>query len=157
MSKRINITLHPLFVVLSSVYALIFFTYGIILLKSLISKGVYQSDIIGLIGCILALTLFVYLILVRYRSIEVFEDRYVLKSYAYKREIYFKDIDSIKKVPVNLFHLKIGSRGVLGFISLFQSDEYYNISNLSNSLRIQLKNNDVVHISCDNPEEIKMV
>lgn len=157
MRKKINITLHPVFVILSSLYVLIFITYGIILFKSLISKGVYQSDIIGLISCILALMLFVYLVLVRYRSIEVYEDRYVLKSYVYKREIFFKDIDSIKKVPVNLFHLKFGSRGVLGFISLFQSDEYYNISNLSNSLRIQLKNKDVVHISCDNPEEIKMV
>ncbi|MBF0596642.1 hypothetical protein [Faecalibacter rhinopitheci] len=157
MRKRINITLHPIFVLLSSIYVLIFLTYGLNSLKKILNNGAMQGDIIGLIVCILALALFIYFLLIRYRSIEIYKDRYILNSYVFSRTIYFNEIDSIKKVPINLFNLKLGSRGILGFISLFQSQEYYNISDLSNSLRIQLKNNQIVHISCDNPEEIKMI
>lgn len=155
MKRRINISLHPIFILISSIYFLIFFTYAIKCLKHLIVHGFHSSEMIGIICSVLALMFFIYFVLVRYRQVEIYSDRYVLKSFVYARTIYFTEIDSVKQVPVNLFNLKLGSRGVLGFISFVQTQDYYNVSDLSNSLRIRLKNNDVLHISCDHPEELK--
>ncbi|WP_147439078.1 hypothetical protein [Faecalibacter macacae] len=154
MRKRINISLHPVFILISSMYLLIFFTYGIKSLKGLLLTGYHQEDIIGLIISILAVSFFAYLALVRYRRIEIYEDRYVLKSIVASREIYKNEIDSIRKVPLNFFNFDIGSIGVMGVINLSSSGEAYNVSDINNTLRIALKNNEVLHISCDRPEEI---
>lgn len=154
MKKRINISLHPVFVLISSVYLLIFITYGIKNFKGLLGIGNHQDEVIGLIISILAVSFFIYLALVRYRRIEIYENRYVLKSIVASRTIYKQDIDSIRKVPVNLFNLKLGSIGVMGIISFASSGETYNVSDMSNTLRIDLKNNEVLHISCDSPKEI---
>ena len=154
MKNRINISLHPIFTLISSMYLLIFFTYGIKSLKGLLAYGYQQENIIGLIISILAISFFTYLALVRYRKIEVYQDRYVIKSIVASRIIYKNEIDSIRKVPLNFFNFDFGSKGVMGVINLSSSGEAYNVSDINNTLRIVLKNNDVLHISCDKPEEI---
>lgn len=116
--------------------------------------GYQQENIIGLIISILALSFFIYLALVRYRKIEVYQDRYVLKSILASREIYKNEIDTIRKVPLNFFNFDLGSKGVMGVINLSSSGEAYNVSDINNTLRISLKNNEVLHISCDRPEEL---
>lgn len=154
MRKQINISLHPIFILISSMYLLIFFTYGIKSFKELMQLGYQQENIIGLIISILALSFFIYLALVRYRKIEVYQDRYVLKSILASREIYKNEIDTIRKVPLNFFNFDLGSKGVMGVINLSSSGEAYNVSDINNTLRISLKNNEVLHISCDRPEEL---
>ena len=118
------------------------------------ANGYNQDGIIGLVVSILAISFFAYLALVRYRKIEIHQDRYVLKSIVASRIIYMNEIDTIRKIPVNLFNLKLGSIGVMGMISITSSGESYNVSDMSNTLRIALKNNEILHISCDSPEEI---
>lgn len=154
MRKQIKISLHPLFIVISCVYLVIFFTYGIKNLKTLINSGYNQADLVGLIVSILAISLFAYLVLVRYRRIDIYNDRYVLRSLIASRTILFKEVDSIRQVPLNLFHLRLGSVGLMGVISFTSKPEHYNVSDLGNTLRIALKNNEVIHISCDKPDEI---
>lgn len=154
MTKQIKISLHPVFTLISSVYLLVFITYGINSFKNLKGLGVQQNDIIGLIASILAVSFFVYLALVRYRKIEIYESKYILKSIVASRVIYRNEIDSIKKVPLNFFNFKLGSIGLMGVISMSTSGESYNVSDTSNTLRIALKNDEILHISCDRPEEI---
>ncbi len=156
MKKQIKISLHPIFTLISSMYLLIFFTYGVKCLKNLSVNHFQQNDILGLIISVLALSFFIYLALVRYRKIEVHENKYVLKSIVASREIYTNEIASVQKVPVNFFNYRLGSIGVMGIISLTSSGESYNISDMSNTLRVRLKNDEVLHISCDNPEELKV-
>lgn len=155
MKKYIKVSLHPVFTLITCMYLLIFFTYGVKSFKGLIADNFQQNDILGVIIAVLAISFFSYLALVRYRKIEIHEDKYVLNSLVASRIIYMNEIDSIQKVPLNLFNYKLGSVGLMGVISLSSSGESYNVSDLSNTLRITLKNNEVLHISCDNPEEIK--
>lgn len=154
MPKRIKISLHPLFILLSSMYLLIFITYGIKNLKGLLAHGYTQHEIVGIIISILAIALFAFLALIRYRRIDVYPDRYVFRSIVASRIIYKHDINEIKKHPLNLFNFKWGSNGIMGIISLNSSGEMYNVSDVSNTIRIALKNNEVIHVSCDKPEEI---
>jgi len=135
-------------------YLVIFFTYGINNLKTLINIGYSQESLIGLIISILAIAIFSYLVLVRYRKIEIYEDRYILKSLIASRTIMFHDVDSIRQVPLNLFHLRLGSVGLMGVISFTSKPEHYNVSDLGNTIRIALKNNEILHISCDKPDEL---
>lgn len=159
MRKQIKISLHPIFILISCIYLVIFFTYGINNLKNLFYSGYNQSDLIGLIVSILAISVFAYLVLVRYRTIDIYKDRYVLRSLIASRTIMFHEVDSIRKVPLNLFHLRLGSVGLMGVISFTSKPEHYNVSDLGNTIRIALKNKEVLHISCDKPEELtnKMV
>jgi hypothetical protein len=154
MRKRIKVSLHPVFILISSIYLLIFITYGINSLKGLLNHGYTQAEIIGLIVSILAVSLFACLALIRYRRIDLYPDRYVLRSIVATRVIYKHEIQTIKKVPVNLFNLKVGSIGVMGIISLDSSRESYNISDIGNTIQIALKNNEILHVSCDKPEEV---
>ncbi len=155
MRKRINISLHPIFIALTIVYLLIFFTYGIASFKTLLLNGYQQNTMIGVVVSIIAIAVAVYLVLIRYRVIKVYQDRYVLESIVSSRTIYFNEIKSIKKVPLNLFNYNLGSLGVMGIISLnSKGGDTYNVSDLKNTIRISLTNNEILHISCDNPEEI---
>lgn len=155
MRKRINISLHPVFIVLTAFYILIFLTYGIISLRGLFQNGYNQHDMIGGIVSIIAVAFVAYLILVRYRQIRVYDNKYVLVSIISTREIYFDEIESIKKVPVNFFNFRLGSLGLMGVISLnSKGGDTYNVSDLKNTIRIALANDEILHISCDNPEEL---
>lgn len=154
MRKRIKISLHPVFTLISSIYLLSFFTYGVKSLKSLIMSGYSQTEIFGLILSILAISIFAYLALVRYRTIEIYSDHYLLKSIVATRRIDFNEIHTIKKVPLNFFHLRLGSVGLMGVISFTSKPEHYNVSDLGNTIRIALKSNEILHISCDKPEEL---
>lgn len=155
MKKHIKISLHPLFTLITSMYLMIFFTYGIKSFKNLNLGTTNQHDILGLIISILAISFCVYLGLVRYRKIVVFENKYVLKSLVASRVIYKNEISSIQKVNLNFFTFDFGSKGLMGVINLSSSGESYNVSDYSNTLRITLRNNEVLHISCDNTEELK--
>ena len=155
MRKRINISLHPIFIVLTIFYILIFFTYGIISLRGLFQNGYNQQDMTGGVVSIIAIAFVVYLILVRYRQIKIYADKYVLESIISRREIYFDEIESIKKVPINFFNFRLGSLGLMGVISLnSKGGDTYNVSDLKNTIRIALANDEILHISCDNPEEL---
>jgi hypothetical protein len=155
MPKRISISLHPIFIVLTIMYFLIFFTYGIVSLKELLLKGYQQNAMIGIVVSVIAILLSMYLCLVRYRVVKIYNNRYVLESLIGTRTIYFTEIKSIKKVPLNLFNYSLGSLGVMGIISLnSKGGDTYNVSDLKNTIRISLTNNEILHISCDNPEEL---
>ena len=155
MPKRISISLHPIFIVLTIMYFLIFFTYGIVSLKELLLKGYQQDAMIGIVVSVIAILLSMYLCLVRYRVVKIYNNRYVLESLIGTRTIYFTEIKSIKKVPLNLFNYSLGSLGVMGIISLnSKGGDTYNVSDLKNTIRISLTNNEILHISCDNPEEL---
>ena len=123
-------------------------------MKGLLNHGYTQNELVGIIIAILAIALFIFLALVRYRRIDIYQDRYVLRSIVASRIIYKHDIDAIKKYPLNLFDFKWGSNGIMGIISLNSSGEMYNVSDVSNTIRIELKNHEVIHVSCDKPEEI---
>ena len=120
----------------------------------MINLGYNQEGLTGLIVSILAISMFAYLVLVRYRKVDIYEDRYVLKSIIASRTIMFTEVASIRQVPLNLFHLRLGSVGLMGVISFTSNPEHYNVSDLGNTIRIALKNNEVIHFSCDKPDEL---
>ena len=153
MKNKIKISLHPVFTIISSIYLLIFLSFGIKSIKSII-KTYNDFDLTGVIISVIALAFLLYLVLIRYREIEVYEDKYLLKSLVSSKIIYFHEINSVKKVPLNLFHLRLGSVGLMGVISLTSKPELYNVSDFANTIRISLKNDEIIHVSCDKPDEI---
>jgi len=155
MKRSIKISLHPLFLALSLVYCLIFISYGLISVKAIIINGYSFNNMIEIIICILCIALAFYLFIIRYHTIEVYDNKYILKSFKESREILFNEIINVKQTPVSFFNYRIGSLGVMGIISLeSKGGETYNLSNLKNALKITFNNNDVLYISCDNPKTI---
>lgn len=153
--KRIKISLNPLFLTITGLMVLIFSTYSVECLKNLIQLGYTQNNMIGLIVSIIVLSYVIYLILIRYREVTIHNDKFVLKSLIGKRTIYFDDIKSIKQVTINLFNYRVGSLGLMGFISLSSvGGDTYNVSDIKNTIRLELSNNETLFISCDNPEEL---